>query len=233
VRLLRARYPDHPDVAHLLAQQRVLVDGRIITNPRATVRRDAAGRVLPERQLRGDIKLTTALAAFDIDVSGVVAVDVGAAAGGFTTALLSAGARRVYAVDTGYGQLLGSLRGDPRVVNLERTNVADLNGRIVPDAVGVVTVDLTYTPLAKAIGGLDALTLASPARLLALVKPTFELAAPRLVVDRRSVDTAIASAIRSIDRGGWIGEATTLPAATGRNGAIEAFILATRSPLAR
>jgi 23S rRNA (cytidine1920-2'-O)/16S rRNA (cytidine1409-2'-O)-methyltransferase len=228
VQLLRVRFPDHPDVERLLADQRVLVDGRIITNARSSVRQDAAIRVLPQRRLRGDAKLTTALTAMDVDVTGVVAVDVGAAAGGFTTALLRAGARRVYAVDAGYGQLRGALRVDPRVVNLERTNVAGLDRQVVPDAVGMVTVDLSYTPIAEAIGALDRLRFTPGARLVTLVKPTFELAAARVVVDRHGVETAIAVASRSIDDAGWTCAATTLPTLTGRNGAVEAFILATR-----
>ncbi len=78
--------------------------------------------------LRGEAKLRAALAAFDVRVTGRVCLDVGAAAGGFTRVLLEAGASRVYAVDAGFGQLLGSLRQDPRVVNLEATNVAALDG---------------------------------------------------------------------------------------------------------
>jgi 23S rRNA (cytidine1920-2'-O)/16S rRNA (cytidine1409-2'-O)-methyltransferase len=77
--------------------------------------------------------------------------------------LLDAGARRVYAVDAGHGQLLGSLRQDPRVVNLEATNVADLDRRLVPDAIEVVTLDLSYLSLAAAAGQLGRIALAGGA----------------------------------------------------------------------
>ena len=230
VQLLRVRYPDDPDVERVLVEQRVLVDGRVITSPRALVRRDAAVRVLPARRLRGDVKLTAALDALQLDVTGTVALDVGAAAGGFTTALLRAGARRVYAVDAGYGQLLGSLRADPRVIALERTNVADIDSRLVDAAIDVVAVDLSYTSVAEAVGTLDGLRYAPAARLIALVKPTFELAAARVVVDRDGVEAAVRAAVRSIDGAGWTCAATTLPSVTGRHGAVEAFVLATRAP---
>jgi 23S rRNA (cytidine1920-2'-O)/16S rRNA (cytidine1409-2'-O)-methyltransferase len=229
VQLLRARYPDHPDVGRLVADQRVLVDGRVIANPNALVRRDAALRVLPERRLRGDVKLSVALEAFGVDIAGAVAVDVGAAAGGFTTALLRAGALRVYAVDVGYGQLLGALRADLRVVNLERTDVAELDVHVVPDAVDVLTVDLSYTSIAEAVGSLHGLRYAPHARLIALVKPTFELAAGHVVLDRDGVRNAVAAAVRSLDNAGWTCQATTLPTVTGRHGAIEVFVLAARA----
>ena len=82
--------------------------------------------------LRGEAKLRAALAGFDVRAAGRVCLDLGAAAGGFTRVLLEAGAARVYAVDAGFGQLLGSLRQDPRVVNLEATNVAALDTRWFP-----------------------------------------------------------------------------------------------------
>ena len=91
-------------------------------------------------------------------------------------------------------------------------------------------MDISYTPIADAITALNALHLAAAAHLVALVKPTFELARDRVVLDRHDVETAINAAARGVERAGWRCEATTLPAATGRHGAIEAFILATRGP---
>ena len=153
--------------------------------------------------------------------TGVVAVDVGAAAGGFTTALLRAGARRVYAVDTGYGQLRARLRADPRVACLERTNVDALGPQLVPGVVDLVTMDLSYTSIAAAVRPLGALHLATGARLIALVKPTFELAAGTVVLDRPRVEAAIAMACGAIEAAGWRCDAITLPsrqvAATARS----------------
>ncbi len=105
----------------------------------------------------------------------MVALDLGAAAGGFTQALLEAGVERVYAVDVGSGQLRGWLRADPRVVNLERTNVADVGPDLVPEAVDLVTIDLSYLALADALPQIDAAILAPAATVIVLVKPTYEL----------------------------------------------------------
>ena len=102
------------DPAALVASGEIEVDGLAVTNPEARVPAGAQVRRRRPAALRGEAKLSAALAAFDIGVLGRVALDVGAAAGGFTRVLLAAGARRVYAVDAGHGQLLGSLRQDPR-----------------------------------------------------------------------------------------------------------------------
>jgi 23S rRNA (cytidine1920-2'-O)/16S rRNA (cytidine1409-2'-O)-methyltransferase len=100
--------------------------------------------------LRGEAKLRAALAAFGVRPAGRVALDLGAAAGGFTRVLLDAGAARVYAVDAGFGQLLGSLRQEPRVVVLERVNLGNLDCRRIPDAIELITIDLSYLSLSEA-----------------------------------------------------------------------------------
>ena len=124
------RYPDIPDPAGEIAAGRIAVDGRVAANPATLVRPQASVARVVHVPLRGEAKLRAALTAFGVDPRGRVAVDCGAAAGGFTRVLLDAGARRVYAVDAGFGQLRGSLRADPRVVVLERTNVGQLDGDV-------------------------------------------------------------------------------------------------------
>jgi 23S rRNA (cytidine1920-2'-O)/16S rRNA (cytidine1409-2'-O)-methyltransferase len=232
--LLRHRFPDLDDPLQAIADGRVHVDGRVVTNAAARVRRDAAVRVRPRRLLRGQRKLAAALDAFAIAIaiaeSGDVAVDVGAAAGGFTAALLERGARRVYAVDVGHGQLRGELRHDPRVIPLERTNVGDLDDHLVPEPVDIVTLDLSYLSVADAVPSLDALRFAPGAMLLALVKPTFELRAGSLVTDATEVRAAVRAATDGIEANGWRPLACTLPATTGAGGAVEAFVLAARTP---
>src|SRR5688572_5241836 len=101
----------------LVDARRVVVDGRYITNAAARVRQDSAVVVRKPPVLRGEAKLQSAFETWQLDVNGRVALDLGASTGGFTRVLLDRGAARVYAVDAGYGQLLGSLRQDPRVVN--------------------------------------------------------------------------------------------------------------------
>ena len=146
-----ASRPDIADVRAAIEEGRVTVGGAPVTNPNARVRADAPVVVRGASTLRGEAKLAAALDAFDARVRGRVALDVGAAAGGFTRVLLTRGADRVFAVDAGHGQLRGELRQDPRVVNLERTNVAKLTRELVPDPIGIVTVDLSYLAIADAL----------------------------------------------------------------------------------
>jgi 23S rRNA (cytidine1920-2'-O)/16S rRNA (cytidine1409-2'-O)-methyltransferase len=193
------------------------------------VRADASVRLVAPRRLRGHTKLSAALDVFELDVTGAVAVDVGAAAGGFTTALLERSAARVYAVDVGHGQLAPALRADARVVNLERTNVADLHDALVAEPVDVVTLDLSYLAVAVAAPALHRLRLAPDATLLALVKPTFELRAATLVTAGAAVRSAVEHAVQGVERAGWRALACTIPAVTGAGGAVEVFLLARRS----
>lgn len=123
---------------------------------------------------RGAHKLIGALDAFGVDVSGRRCLDAGASTGGFTEVLLDRGAREVVAADVGYGQLAWSLRSDPRVVVVERTNVRDLTPEMIGGPVACVVADLSFISLATV---LPALTMcASPeADLLPMVKPQFEV----------------------------------------------------------
>jgi 23S rRNA (cytidine1920-2'-O)/16S rRNA (cytidine1409-2'-O)-methyltransferase len=212
----------------VITSGRVLVDGRVISNPRARVRADAALRVLPVQRLRGDLKLSAAFEQLSVDVTDQVAVDVGASAGGFTTALLAAGARRVYAVDAGAGQLVGRLRCDPRVVNLEGHNLGDLTTSVIPESVGVITMDLSYLPLADAVPQLEAFRIEPRADLIALVKPTFELRLGELASDAAQVANAVDRAARGIGTRGWDVQATCPAPRTGRRGAPEMFLHARR-----
>lgn len=159
---------------------------------------------LPERPpLRGEAKLAAALIAFDVGVEGRAALDVGAAAGGFTRVLLARGARVVYAVDAGHGQLLGSLRQDRRVVNLEATNVARLDSRLVPDPIDVVTIDVSYLSLAEAVRQLNRITLATAPDLIGLVKPMFELRLATAPLDQAVITEAARQAAAGITAAGW------------------------------
>lgn len=208
---------------------RVRVNGVVVLNPDALIAADAVVALLPERVLRGTAKLRAALARFGVGVSGRVCLDVGAAAGGFTAALLEAGARKVYAVDVGYGQLAGWLRRDSRVVNLERTNLADLGSRLVSDPVEVICLDLSYLALADAIPQLVSLDIPEQTRLIALVKPTFELHASSMIVESDVIDKAVAAAIVAAEGCGWSVDDRRVPV-RGGGGAREVFIYGIRLP---
>jgi len=122
---------------------------------------------------RGGVKLAHALDAFGIDPSGRVCLDIGASTGGFTDVLQARGARRVFAVDVGRGQLAWKLRNDPRVVAREGVNARTLTAAEVPEAPEIVTCDASFIGLETVLPA--ALALAAPGCvLIALIKPQFE-----------------------------------------------------------
>ena len=160
----------------LVLAGRVRVSGESRQKPGAAVPDGAHVEVLPGPQHvgRGALKLEGALAAFGVDPSGAAALDVGASTGGFTQVLLARGARRVYAVDVGRGQLHERLRADPRVVVREGVNARRLSRREVPEPCDLAVIDVSFISLLKILPALPDL-LAATADVLALVKPQFEL----------------------------------------------------------
>jgi len=155
----------------------VRVDGRLADKQATLVSADAAIEIAAWQDpyvSRGGLKLAAALDAFRIDPTGLIAMDVGASTGGFTDCLLQRGARRVYAVDVGYGQLDWRLRGDPRVVVLERKNIRYLEPGAVPEAIHLAVVDVSFISLALVLPCVIRF-LAPQARVVALVKPQFEV----------------------------------------------------------
>jgi 23S rRNA (cytidine1920-2'-O)/16S rRNA (cytidine1409-2'-O)-methyltransferase len=224
VQRVRQTYPDVDDPLALIVGARVMVDGVIVTNPAALVRADASVKLRQTRQPRGRLKLQAALDAFRIPVEGRIAVDVGASTGGFTLALLGAGATRVYSVDAGHGQLLGSLRADSRVVNLERVNLGDLNRSLVPESVDVITADLSYLPLAIAAPQLEILEIAGEADLVVLVKPMYELGLSAPPVGEPSRRAAVERAILAFRQYRWRMLGAIESPIRGGNGAIEHLV---------
>jgi 23S rRNA (cytidine1920-2'-O)/16S rRNA (cytidine1409-2'-O)-methyltransferase len=128
---------------------------------------------------RGGVKLAHGLDHFRIDPAGLVALDIGASTGGFTDVLLRRGARRVYAVDAGRGQLDWKLRNDARIVVLEKTNARYLDKQVIPEPPQLIVCDVSFIGLETALPA--ALALAGPgARLIALIKPQFEVGRTRV-----------------------------------------------------
>lgn len=154
----------------------VLANGQRIDKPGMLVPGDAVLDVLGRRRYasRGGYKLEAALAHFDVTVAGRVALDSGASTGGFTDCLLQHSAALVYAVEVGYGQLLGRLRADPCVRNLERTNLSDLVSTALDPPPTLITLDLSYLSLTRALP-IAASILAPEGEVLALFKPLFEV----------------------------------------------------------
>lgn len=122
---------------------------------------------------RGGYKLEKAMREFPIDLSGKVAMDIGASTGGFTDCMLQNGAGKVYAVDVGYGQLAWKLRTDPRVVNLERTNMRYVTDEQVPDPVDFFSADVAFISLRLILPAARAVC-AEHASGVCLIKPQFE-----------------------------------------------------------
>jgi 23S rRNA (cytidine1920-2'-O)/16S rRNA (cytidine1409-2'-O)-methyltransferase len=167
---------DEKDARSWIMAGKVIVDDQRIDKAGQSVPETANVRLkgLSKYVGKGGFKLEGALSDFSIDVSGKVALDAGAATGGFTDCLLQNGASKVYSVDVGFGALVGKLRNDERVVNLERTNISDIQpGHLNPQpALG--TVDLSYLSLKKGIPIFSSL-LEPDGELICLVKPLFEV----------------------------------------------------------
>jgi 23S rRNA (cytidine1920-2'-O)/16S rRNA (cytidine1409-2'-O)-methyltransferase len=172
----RAYFSSVEEARRWVMAGQVLVNDRVVDKPGTPTPADAPIRIRGRRRFasRGGDKLAAALAAFRLPVAGRVALDCGASTGGFTDCLLQHGAALVYAVEAGYGQLLGQLRADARVRNLERTNLGDLTPATLAPRPSLVTLDLSYLSL------VDALPLVSPlltdtGDVLTLFKPLFEV----------------------------------------------------------
>lgn len=153
----------------------VTANGAPVDKPADLIAEDAALELVPPHPWvsRGGVKLAAALDAFAVDPTGRICLDVGASTGGFTHVLLSRGAAKVYAVDVGQGQLRASLRDDPRVVNLERTDARTLTRALIAEAPSLIVCDASFIGAAKVLA--TPLSLATKhADLVTLIKPQFE-----------------------------------------------------------
>jgi 23S rRNA (cytidine1920-2'-O)/16S rRNA (cytidine1409-2'-O)-methyltransferase len=158
-----------------IAAGRVTADGVVVRRASDSIRIDATLQAAPAHPYvsRGGLKLAAALDHFGFDPAGCVCLDVGASTGGFTEVLIARGARRVYAIDVGKGQLHASLHGRPDVVVLEQTDIRALDPARLEEPAGFVTVDVSFISLQLVLP--PALALAAPeSRLVALIKPQFE-----------------------------------------------------------
>ena len=171
----------------LIMTGQVYINGEKAEKPGTGVHEDTVveikGEVLPYVS-RGGLKLERALQEFALDLQDKLILDIGASTGGFTDCALKNGAKKVYAVDVGYGQIAWSLRQDPRVVVMERTNARYLTPEDIPEAIEVITIDASFISLRKLLAPLYEL-LKHDGFILALIKPQFE--AGREQVGKRGV----------------------------------------------
>ncbi len=179
----------------------VFVNGQRVDKPGTAVPPDARievrGDALPFVS-RGGFKLDKALKVFPIDPAGKVCIDCGASTGGFTDVLLQHGAKKVYAVDVGYGQLAWKLRTDERVVNLERTNLRYITAEQIPEPLDLAVMDVSFISIRLILPSIKPL-LKKDADFVCLIKPQFE--AGREEVGKKGVvrDSAVhARVIREI-----------------------------------
>lgn len=164
--------------SRLIMAGKVLVDGHRVDKQAARISTEAAVEIVEPLYRfvsRAGEKLAAALQAFDVDCSGLTVLDVGASTGGFTDCVLQHGARRVYAVDVGFGQLDWCLRRDPRVEVLERRNIRHLDAACIPEPVGLAVIDVSFISLTIVVPCVMDFLDSRAAWIIALVKPQFEV----------------------------------------------------------
>ena len=182
----RGLAPTRERARALIMAGQVYIGDRLVDKPGTLVMLDADCRIAaisPELKYvsRGGLKLEKALDTFQLDPTGLVAIDVGASTGGFTQVLLERGADHVYAVDVGHGQLAWKLRNDPRVVVMERTNIRHL--ATLPEPIQCAVIDVSFISLRLVLPALVPLLNADATTwIVSLVKPQFE--AGKAEVDR-------------------------------------------------
>lgn len=166
----------------LIMAGKVLVNDRIQDKPGFLVAKEESvalkGTDIPFVS-RGGIKLEAALTAFGINVDGRICLDVGASTGGFTDCLLKHGARKVFAVDVGYGQLAWTLRQDARVIPVERTNIRYMSSEVITSPVDFVTIDVSFISLKIVVPAILKL-MKNNVGIIALIKPQFEVGKGRV-----------------------------------------------------
>lgn len=228
--------------------QALVLAGQVFTGPTRDVRVEKAGQLLSSSAelvvrgssdyvSRGGLKLEGALRDLAVDPSGLVVADVGASTGGFTDCVLRHGARQVYAIDVGKGQLAARLVQDPRVIVLDETNARYLEADAVGGGVELAVVDASFISLTKLLPSLARL-VAPGGRLLALIKPQFEVGrqeanrARGVIKDPALRQSAIDGVLIEIQSAGFevLGDAPCQ--VPGPKGNVEHFALARRGPRA-
>lgn len=210
----------------------VYVDGQRVDKPGTGIKEDAELYVKEDTcpyVSRGGLKLAKALDSFRISLDGVVAVDIGASTGGFTDCMLKNGARKVYAIDVGYGQLDWGLRNDPRVVNMEKVNVRYLETEKIAEKADFISIDVSFISL-KLVFPVAAELLAEDGKLVCLVKPQFEAGREQvgkkgIVRDKAVHMEVIENVVRYGEANGLYPQGLDFSPMTGAKGNIEYLLL--------
>lgn len=217
--------------AELIGAGKVRIDGMPAIKPATAVAVTANLTVAAEERTwvsRGAHKLIGALDAFDIPVAGRRCLDAGASTGGFTEVLLDRGAAEVIAADVGYGQLAWSLRSDPRVVVVERTNARDLSAAAIGGPCHLVVADLSFISLATVLPALTGCALPG-ADIVPMVKPQFEVGKGQVgpggvVQDPQLRSDSVLAVARRAEELGWYTVGVTASPLPGPSGNVEYFL---------
>ncbi len=222
--------PTRSRAQSLIRAGRVLVDDAPVDKPGTPIRPGAVIRVRGDDRRfvsRGGEKLAGALEDLGVDPSGRVCLDVGASTGGFTDCLLQSGARQVFAVDVGYGQLDAGLRADPRVTAMERTNARHLEAAVLEPRPDLVAIDVSFISVRLL---LPVLARELPAaELLILVKPQFEVGRGQVgkggvVWDSQRRAAAVAEVVACATQLGWRAAGQAESRLAGPKGNREIFV---------
>ena len=208
---------------------------------------DKAGNLVPEDAeiivkenicpyvSRGGLKLEKSMKLWPIDLKERVCMDIGASTGGFTDCMLQNGARKVYAVDVGYGQLDYKLRIDPRVINMEKCNIRYLDLELIEDPVDFISIDVSFISLKLVFPVAAKLLEQTGGSLVCLVKPQFEAGREQvgkkgIVRDRKVHEEVLANVIRYARDSGLAPRGLTFSPVTGAKGNIEYLLYLSKAP---
>lgn len=161
----------------IISQHGVLVEGNLITKSGKKFSNEVKIELIEDEipwVSKGALKLKAAIENWSIPLNDKTCLDIGASTGGFTEILLLHGAKKVYAIDVGHGQLHPKLRDDNRVINLEKTHVRELTTKLIPEVIEILVVDVSFISLAKVLPFLHPF-LINKANVILLVKPQFEV----------------------------------------------------------
>jgi 23S rRNA (cytidine1920-2'-O)/16S rRNA (cytidine1409-2'-O)-methyltransferase len=211
----------------------VTASGVKVRKPSQTIAEDAEIVATPAHPYvsRGALKLAAALDRFDVKPAGRICLDIGASTGGFSEVLLSRGAKKIYAVDVGTGQLHPSLRRDPRIMSMEQTDIRVLPHNAIAEEIALIVIDVSFVSLKLVLP--KALTFATEhAELIALIKPQFEAGRAQLkkgIVRDPAVHRAVSKDVEILVQDlGWRHRETMPSPVLGGDGNHEFLLYATK-----
>jgi 23S rRNA (cytidine1920-2'-O)/16S rRNA (cytidine1409-2'-O)-methyltransferase len=211
----------------LIEKGDVLVDDQVLKKSSELISFDAKIIIkVPIFVGRGAFKLEKALEAFNVHVKDQIILDVGASTGGFTEVLLMKGASKVYAIDVGHDQLAQKLKDDPRVMNLEGTNIRDLLS--LPELASGAVMDLSFISITKVLDQVRKLLIPG-SFLIALVKPQFEAGLERLpkdgvIKDEQVREDILKEVLEFATTHGWRHQKSIVSPIEGKNGNVEFLV---------